>query len=163
MSSLLLIWVFRLRSVYVKLACRSFVSNISYRSLLCRFPRCTSILKRCFLCCSLADAADYNEWKGLKRMEGTMGSLTGLAGKIGSAFGGFLMGVLMSASGYVGGADVQVDSAIMMIRVLASVAPLALMLVVAAILRFYTVDKQMPQIKQDLEARAAATTEAAAE
>ena len=111
----------------------------------------------------IADVADYNEWKGLKRMEGTMGSLTGLAGKIGSAFGGFLMGVLMSASGYVGGADVQVDSAIMMIRVLASVAPLALMLVVAAILRFYTVDKQMPQIKQDLEARAAATTEAAAE
>ena len=51
----------------------------------------------------------------------------------------------------------------MMIRVLASVAPLALMLVVAAILRFYTVDKQMPQIKQDLEARAAATTDAAAE
>jgi|GEM_PF-131254 len=98
----------------------------------------------------IADVADYNEWKGLKRMEGTMGSLTGLAGKIGSAFGGFLMGVLMSASGYVGGADVQVDSAIMMIRVLASVAPLALMLVVAAILRFYTVDKQMPQIKQDL-------------
>lgn len=40
-------------------------------------------------------------------------------------------------------------------------APLALMLVVAVILRFYTVDKQMPQIKQDLEARAAATTEAA--
>ena len=95
----------------------------------------------------IADVADYNEWKGLKRMEGTMGSLTGLAGKIGSAFGGFLMGVLMSASGYVGGADVQVDSAIMMIRVLASVAPLALMLVVAAILRFYTVDKQLPQIK----------------
>ena len=111
----------------------------------------------------IADVADYNEWKGLKRMEGTMGSLTGLAGKIGSAFGGFLMGVLMSASGYVGGAAVQVDSAIMMIRVLASVAPLALMLVVAVILRFYTVDKQMPQIKQDLEARAAATTEAAAE
>ena len=111
----------------------------------------------------IADVADYNEWKGLKRMEGTMGSLTGLAGKIGNAFGGFLMGVLMSASGYVGGAAVQADSAIMMIRVLASVAPLALMLVVAAILRLYTVDKQMPQIKQDLEARAAATTEAAAE
>ena len=111
----------------------------------------------------IADVADYNEWKGFKRMEGTMGSLTGLAGKIGNAFGGFLMGVLMSASGYVGGAAVQVDSAIMMIRVLASVAPLALMLVVAVILRFYTVDKQMPQIKQDLEARAAETTEAAAE
>ena len=60
------------------------------------------------------------------------------------------MGVLMSASGYVGGADVQVDSAIMMIRVLASVAPLALMLVVAVILRFYTVDKQMPQTNRIL-------------
>ena len=86
-----------------------------------------------------------------------------LIAMLGNALGGFLMGVLMSASGYVGGAAVQVDSAIMMIRVLASVAPLALMLVVAVILRFYTVDKQMPQIKQDLEARAAATTEAAAE
>ena len=39
----------------------------------------------------------------------------------------------------------------MMIRVLASVAPLALMLVVAVILRSYTVDKQMPQIKQEVE------------
>ena len=86
-----------------------------------------------------------------------------LIAMLGNALGGFLMGVLMSASGYVGGADAQVGSAIMMIRVLASVAPMALMFVVAAILRLYTVDKQMPQIKQDLEARAAATTEAAAE
>lgn len=71
------------------------------------------------------------------------------------------MGVLMSASGYVGGADVQVDSAIMMIRVLASVAPLALMLVVAAILRFYTVVSRCPKQTGSLRLSAAATTGAA--
>lgn len=107
----------------------------------------------------IADVADYNEWKGFKRMEGTMGSLTGLSGKLGNALGGFLMGMLMSASGYVGGAEVQTGSAIMMIRVLASFVPLVLMLGVVVILHFYTVDKQLPQIKKDLEARAAAGTD----
>ena len=53
----------------------------------------------------IVDCADYNELKGIPRMEGTMGSLTGLAGKIGSAFGGFILGILMSLSGYDGGTD----------------------------------------------------------
>ena len=52
----------------------------------------------------IADVADYNEWKGFKRMEGSIGSLTGLAGKVGNALGGFVMGILMSLSGYVSGA-----------------------------------------------------------
>ncbi|WP_455501347.1 MFS transporter [Gemmiger sp.] len=107
----------------------------------------------------IADVADYNEWKGIKRMEGTMGSLTGLAGKLGNAFGGFLLGILMSASGYVGGAEVQTGSAILMMRVLASFIPMIFMLAVVVILRFYTVDKQMPQIREDLKARSEAAAE----
>lgn len=104
----------------------------------------------------IADVADYNEWKGFKRMEGTMGSLTGLSSKLGNAFGGFLMGVLMSAAGYIGGAEMQTGSAVMMIRLLASFIPMILMIAMAIVFHFYTVDKQLPQIKADLKARAEA-------
>lgn len=104
----------------------------------------------------IADTADYNEWKGFKRMEGTMGSLTGLSGKLGNALGGFIMGILMSLSGYVGGAATQPDSALMMIRILSSLVPMVFILGVIALLRCYTVDKQMPQIQADLKARAEA-------
>lgn len=104
----------------------------------------------------IADTADYNEWKGFKRMEGTMGSLTGLSGKLGNALGGFIMGVLMSLSGYVGGAATQPDSALMMIRILSSLVPMVFILGAIALLRCYTVDKQMPQIQADLKARAEA-------
>ena len=76
-------------------------------------------------------------------MEGTMGSLTGLANKIGSAFGGFLRGILMSVSGYDGTAAVQPDSAILMIRMLASLVPLAIFVVIILILRKYTLDEEM--------------------
>ncbi len=105
----------------------------------------------------IADVADYNEWKGFKRMEGSIGSLTGLAGKVGNALGGFVMGILMSLSGYVGGAATQPDSALLMIRLLVSLVPLIFILGVIALLRCYKVDKQMPQIHADLQARAEAT------
>lgn len=101
----------------------------------------------------IADVADYNEWKGYKRMEGTMGSITGLSDKLGKALGGFIMGVMMSASGYVGGAEVLPDSALMMIRILASFVPLIIYIILALVLRTYKVDKDLPQIQEDLAAR----------
>lgn len=91
----------------------------------------------------IVDCADYNEFKGLPRMEGTMGSLTGLAGKIGSAFGGFLLGILMSLSGYDGTAAVQTDGALLMIRMLASLVPVVFFIVIILLLRKYTLDEEM--------------------
>ena len=35
----------------------------------------------------IVECADYNEWKGLQRMEGTLGSVTGFASKVGAALG----------------------------------------------------------------------------
>ena len=46
------------------------------------------------------------------------------------------------------------DSAALMIRLLFSLIPMVLFLIVAAVLRFYKLDKLMPQIKADKEARA---------
>lgn len=95
----------------------------------------------------IVDCADYNEFKGLPRMEGTMGSLTGLAGKIGSAFGGFLLGILMSLSGYDGTAAVQTDAALLMIRMLASIVPLVLFVVIILLLRKYALDEEMQEVR----------------
>ena len=96
----------------------------------------------------IVDCADYNEFKGIPRMEGTMGSLTGLAGKIGSAFGGFILGILMSLSGYDGTAAVQTDAALLMIRMLASIVPLIIFAVIILLLRKYSLDEAAKEGEQ---------------
>lgn len=103
----------------------------------------------------IIECANYNEWKGMQRMEGTLGCVTGFATKIGSAIGGGVLGVLLSASGYIGDVDLIPDSAVMMIRCLFSVIPAILWLIVAGSLLLYKLDKLMPQIKADNEARRA--------
>ena len=50
----------------------------------------------------ISECANFNEWKGMQRMEGTLGCVTGFATKIGSSIGAGVLGVLLSASGYVG-------------------------------------------------------------
>lgn len=101
----------------------------------------------------IIECADFNEWEGRPRMEGTLGSVNGLAAKIGSAFGTFLAGVLLSVSGYVGGAEVLPGTALLMIRLLYSLIPAALYLLVALCLNFYHLDEKIVQIRQDNEAR----------
>ena len=104
----------------------------------------------------IVECADFNEWEGRPRMEGTLGSVNGLAVKIGSALGTLVSGVLLSASGYVGGAEVLPDSALLMIRLLYSLIPAALYMLVAVILNFYKLDKQIDQIRKENEERRAA-------
>lgn len=105
------------------------------------------------------ECADYNEWKGRPRMEGTLSSVISLAGKIGSAFGTFLLGILLSAAAFDGMQAVQPDSAIMMIRVLFSLATSVFYGSIIFVLRFYKLDKLKPQISADLAARRGANAE----
>lgn len=101
----------------------------------------------------IIECADFNEWKGEQRMEGTLSSVTSFATKIGSALGAGVLGVLLSASGYVGEADMIPDSAINMIRNLYSTIPAVLWLIVALSLLLYKLDRQMPQIREEIAAR----------
>ena len=101
------------------------------------------------------ECADYNEWKGNPRMEGTLGCVTGFATKVGSALGAGVLGVLLSASGYIGDENLIPDSAVMMIKNLFSTIPAVLWLIVAASLLLYKLDKLMPQIREENEARRA--------
>ena len=101
----------------------------------------------------IIDCADYNEWQGRPRAEGTLGSVTGFTSKIGAAIGSGVMGILLSISGYTGNAATQPESADLMIRLLFSIIPLVLYLLVALTLKFYKLDKLMPQIRKDNEER----------
>ena len=74
--------------------------------------------------------SDYNEYNGKPRMEATMAAVANFLNKIGSAFGSFLLGIMLSAGGYDGNLDVQPESAITMIRLLFSFVPAAIMVVV---------------------------------
>ena len=74
--------------------------------------------------------SDYNEYNGKPRMEATMAAVANFLNKIGSAFGSFLLGIMLGMSGYDGTLAVQTESSILMIRLLFSFVPAAIMIVV---------------------------------
>lgn len=104
----------------------------------------------------IIECADFNEWKGFRRMEGTLNSVTSVAIKVTSALGAGVLGILLSASGYVDDAALIPDSAVSMIRNLYSTIPAVLWAIVAAALLLYKLDKKMPAIREEIEARRAA-------
>ena len=101
----------------------------------------------------IIECADFNEWRGNQRMEGTLSSVTSFAIKIGSALGAGVLGILLSASGYIGDVDLIPDSALNMIRNLYSTILDVLWVIVALALLLYKLDKLMPQIREDIAAR----------
>lgn len=104
----------------------------------------------------LIECADYNEYNGRRRMDGSLSSLNGLSSKIGSALGAAALGVFLTIAGYNGDATATevVPSALLMIRMLFSLIPAALYLIVIFVLRFYDLDKKIPEIRAELEKRA---------
>lgn len=105
------------------------------------------------------DCAEYNEWKGIHRMEGTMNNIVGLGNKIGSAVGAGALGILLSMSGYTGVAETMPDSAYTMIRLLMSLIPMVLYILTACSLFTYKLDRTMPQIRKENEERRKAKVE----
>lgn len=100
----------------------------------------------------IIDCAEYNEWKKKARLEGTMSSLNGFATKIGSAAGAGVLGVLLASSGYSGAVETALPATVTMIRMLFSLIPAALYVVLFVIMRFYKLEKLMPQIRKENEA-----------
>lgn len=94
----------------------------------------------------VVDLAEYNQLKGLPRMEGTMGATFGFARKVGGAFGGFVMGVLLHIGGFAGDMETQSAAALMTIRISSGIVPLIAMIIVCVLLRMYTLDKDLPAL-----------------
>ena len=105
----------------------------------------------------IIDCADYNEILGNQRLEGTMGALFGLTNKIGSAFGGFVLGALLSMAHYDGTLAVQPASSIMTIRILASIVPLLLYVGIILVMRRVKLDEKVKGFSHEQYAEAQIT------
>lgn len=100
------------------------------------------------------DCAEFNEWKGNHRMEGTMSSLVGLGGKVGAAVGGSVLGVFLSLAGYTGVMETMPSSAFTMIRLLFSLIPMVLFLITGiSMLAYLKMEKNLPEIKEENKLR----------
>lgn len=104
----------------------------------------------------IMDIAKYNQWKGMPTMESTAAALANFFGKIFTALGSFVLGILLSAGGYDGSQAVQRESALTMIRLLYSFIPAAAMLLMVLCTVVYSsLTRQMPQIEKELAEREA--------
>jgi Na+/melibiose symporter-like transporter len=101
--------------------------------------------------------ANYNEWKGLPRLEGTSTVIVNFAGKVLNGVGTGLLGMLLGAAGYDGALQTQSASVVFMIRSLFALLPLACMVgIIIFVTAFSKLEKMNPQIEADLKERRAA-------
>lgn len=105
------------------------------------------------------DTAKYNVWKGRPSMDATMASVNNFGGQVGSGFGSALLGIILGMGGYVGGAEVQTASALTSIRLLFSLIPAAMYVLLFILTRLFSpLEKQLPQIEKDLAQKSVSTT-----
>lgn len=100
------------------------------------------------------DVATYNEYKGIRRMEGTCGAVYGFAAKVCNGIGSALLGLLLGAAGYVGTASVQSAGATTMIRLSYSVIPAVLWVLILIFTQsFSKLSKKTPEYEAEIKAR----------
>ena len=103
------------------------------------------------------DLCTYNQHLGLPRMDASIGAIfNGFGTQLGQGFGGWLLGFALTAAGYVAseGDTVvpQPESAITMIKLLYSLIPLALMVLLAVIAFMLSkLSKKIPEIEENLK------------
>ena len=85
------------------------------------------------------------------RLEGSLSAINGFATKLGAGLGAGLLGILLGLAGYDGTAAVQTASAINMVRMLYSLIPAALYILVYLAFHLYKLDKLMPEIRRTNE------------
>lgn len=109
----------------------------------------------------MMDLCNYNQYIGLPRMDASIGALfNGFGTQLGQGIGGWLLGFVLTVSGYVAGSGdgviTQPESALTAIRLLYSLIPMAFMVILAfAAFGIARLSKKMPEIEakiaKDLE------------
>lgn len=84
------------------------------------------------------DMATFNESRGKRRLESTFGAIVGVFNNAGMAVAAGLVGLVMSASGYLGDAATQTPAALGAIRALFGLLPASLYALVAGLMFLYT-------------------------
>jgi glycoside/pentoside/hexuronide:cation symporter, GPH family len=101
----------------------------------------------------LGDTADWSEWKNGRRATGLIFSAGTLSMKLGTAFAAAISGWMLAGFGYVANVD-QTAGALLGIRLLISVFPAVVGVVLLIVFSRYTLDeKVLGQVEADLRAR----------
>jgi Na+/melibiose symporter-like transporter len=103
----------------------------------------------------LFEIAKWNLWRGQRSMEATMAAINNFCSNVGQGFAGFLLGALLTAGGYIASeqATSQPDSALFMIRLLMSLIPAAMYVLMIGLAHLFDLKKKYPTIEADLAAR----------
>ncbi|WP_124067545.1 MFS transporter [Clostridium sp. E02] len=101
------------------------------------------------------DPVDYGEWKSGVNIAGTLSAVNGFIGKVGMAIASSVAAALLAASGYVANASVQSASALNAISAMYIWIPIATNVLTIITFLFYDLDKKLPEINKELEARRA--------
>ncbi len=104
-----------------------------------------------------ADPVDYGEWKTGINTAGTLSSINGFLGKCAQAIAGGVGGLMLARSGYVAQASVQTGTALTAIKAMYVYIPLILLVCSIITMMFYTLDKEYPKIKAELDNRKQST------
>lgn len=106
------------------------------------------------MCNSLiAETIDYGEWKTGTRVQSVLLAGGGVGGKIGQGVMTSLFGFFLTAIGYVGTAEVQVESAVNGIDAFFKFAPLVVGILLVVLALMFDVESKNPQIKKELAER----------
>ncbi len=101
----------------------------------------------------MIDTMDYGEWKTGIRVEGMIGSVNSFCSKLGSGVASAMVGLIMGLAGYDGKLAVQSAAANTSIVALFNYVPMVLMVVLLLLAIAYKLDKELPAMKADLEAK----------
>jgi GPH family glycoside/pentoside/hexuronide:cation symporter len=89
----------------------------------------------------ILQCVEYGERKTGVRVEGTPAALSNFTSKVGSALASASVGAIMAIGGYVGASSAQPESAILAVRLLYSVIPAAVCVLMLIVLHFFNVEK----------------------
>ncbi|HMQ37655.1 MAG TPA: MFS transporter [Micropruina sp.] len=98
----------------------------------------------------IAEASEYTYLTTKKRIDGMMFSATSLGVKIGGGGGVALSGWLLAASGYVGGAPEQSESALNMLNFMYLWMPAIVALVITVLLLFLRVEQANDKLRREM-------------
>lgn len=101
----------------------------------------------------IADCVEYGQWKTLLRTEGVIFCAATIGQKFGQGVASAIVGALLDSAGFNGMLAVQSQSALSMISRIYLLTPIICFAFVAVLMLFYKLDKQLPFIIKELEAR----------
>ena len=101
----------------------------------------------------VADTLEYGQWKDGIKPVGMGNAAISASQKLGLGLGQVALGAILSFGGYDGSLSVQSESAKAAITFLYNWLPAIMIAVTFVIMLFYTLDKEMPRIHEELENR----------